>query len=114
MPPPPQLLQPPRWTSDELERDRQRAIEIFRKQRLEEPLEVYLEAYDEKQKAFEDLLELTVDLTQIRERAVDILADKRLRDALRYIAGPPICDDDWKTLADATRPSALPVVAGAP
>jgi hypothetical protein len=102
MPPPPQLLQPPRWTSDELERDRQRAIEIFRKQRLEEPLEVYLEAFDEKQKAFEDLLELTVDLTQIRERAVDILADKRLRDALRYIAGPPISDDDWKTLADAT------------
>jgi hypothetical protein len=61
-----------------------------------------LEAFDEKQKAFEDLLELTVDLTQIRERAVDILADKRLRDALRYIAGPPISDDDWKTLADAT------------
>lgn len=102
MPPAPQLLQPPRWTPDELERDRQRGIEIFRRQRLEEPLEVYLEAFDEKQKAFEDLLELTVYLTQIRERAVDILSDKRLRDALRYIAGPPISDDDWKTLADAT------------
>lgn len=102
MPPAPQLLQPPQWTPDELERDRQRGIEIFRRQRLEEPLEVYLEAFDEKQQAFADLLELTVDLTQIRERAVDILSDKRLRDALRYIAGPPISDDDWKALADAT------------
>lgn len=102
MSPAPQLLQPPRWTPDELERDLQRAIEIFRKQRLEEPLEVYLEAFDDKQKAFEDLLELTVDLTQVHERAIDILTDQRLRDALRYIAGPPISDDDWKTLADAT------------
>lgn len=97
-----QLRQPPRWTSEELERDRQRAVEIFRKQRLEEPLEVYLEAFDDKQKAFEDLLELTVDLTQVHERAIEILTNERLRDALRYIAGPPISDDDWKTLADAT------------
>lgn len=102
MPPTPPLLPPPRWLSDDLERHRQRAIQIFRKQRLEEPLEVYLRSFDEQQQAFEDLLELTVDLTQIRERAVDILADKRLRDALRYIAAPPISDDDWKTLAEAT------------
>lgn len=102
MSPAPRLLPPPHWTPDELERDRQRAIEIFRKQRLEEPLEVYLEAFDDKQKAFEDLQKLTVDLTQVREHAIDILSDKRLRDALRYVAGPPISDDDWKTLADAT------------
>lgn len=91
----------PRWTSEQLEADRLRAIEIFRKQRLEEPLEVYLEAFDEEQRAFEDLLELTLDLTQVREHAIAILTDDRLRDALRYIAGPPISDDDWKTLADA-------------
>ena len=47
------------------------------------------------------LLELTVDLREVHEHAVDILADRRLRDARRYIAGPPISDDDWKTLADA-------------
>lgn len=29
------------------------------------------------------------------------MADRRLRDALRYLAGPPISDDDWKTLAEA-------------
>lgn len=91
----------PRWASEQLEADRQQAIEIFRKQRLEEPLEVYLEAFDEKQSAFEDLLELTLDLTQVREHAIAILTDRRLRDALRYIAGPPISDDDWKTVADA-------------
>ncbi len=29
---------PPRWTPDELDADRQEAIELFRKERLEEPV----------------------------------------------------------------------------
>lgn len=99
--PPPQLVAPPRWTAEQLDKDRIRAIEIFRKARLEEPLEVYLEAFDAQQQAFEDLLELTVDLTQVRQHAVAILTDRRLRDALRYVAGPPLSDADWKTVADA-------------
>jgi hypothetical protein len=98
---PPRLQKPPEWTPDELERDRQRSIEIFRKVRVEEPLEIYGEAFDARQGEFENLLEQTVDLTELGQHAIDILTTPRLRDALRYIAGPPISEDDLKTLAEA-------------
>ena len=52
------LLQPPQWNASELERDRTRAIEIFRKERVEEPLETYGEAFDRRQAQFGDLLEI--------------------------------------------------------
>jgi XamI restriction endonuclease len=97
----PQLQKPPVWTPDELERDRQSAVEIFRKQRVEEPLEIYGEAFDQRQGQFEVLLEQTVDLTELGQHAIDILTTPHLRDALRYIAGPPISEDDLKTLAEA-------------
>ncbi len=84
-----------------MERDRARAIEIFRKERVEEPLETYGEAFDRRQAQFENLLEQTVDLTELGKHAIEILTTKKLRDALRYIAGPPISEDDLKTLAEA-------------
>jgi hypothetical protein len=99
--PAPHLQKPPYWTPEDLERDRQRAIEIFRKQRVEEPLESYAKAFDTRQAAFEDLLEQTVDLTELGRHAIDILSTPRLRDVLRYVAGPPISEDDLKTLANA-------------
>lgn len=97
----PQLQQPPRWTAEELARDLQRAIQIFRKQRVEEPLDIYGEAFDRRQGEFDVLLEQTLDLTDLGPHAVSILTNTRQRDALRYIAGPPISEDDLKTLAAA-------------
>lgn len=94
------LLPPHRWSSEELARDLQRATEIFRKQRVEEPLELYGEAFDLRQGQFENLLEQTVDLTELGNHAIDILTTPKLRDALRYLAGPPISHDDLKTLAE--------------
>lgn len=41
-----------------------------------------------------------MDLKELRQHAIEILATPHLRDALRYIAGPPISEDDLKTLAD--------------
>lgn len=41
---PPSL--PPRWSEEELAADRKRAIEAFRVERMQEPLEVYVEAFD--------------------------------------------------------------------
>jgi len=80
---------------------RQRAIEIFRIDRMEEPVEDYLEAFDRYQGYVEDLLETTVDLSDFDEPALDILTDERLLEAFRYIAGPPISEDDLKVLAEA-------------
>lgn len=93
-------LQPPRWTDEQLEADRQRAIEAFRASRMQEPLEAYLEAFDEYRGVVEDLLEQTVDLTQITDSAVDVVTDPALLEAVRYLAGPPISADDLKTVAN--------------
>jgi hypothetical protein len=94
------LIDPPEWTKEELEEDRLRAIEDFRRVRMEEPLEAYLEAFELRQAAFEDLLESTVDLTQLSDHALTILTDPRLLEALRYLAGPPISLDDLKVVAN--------------
>ena len=50
-------VEPLRWTEEQLEADRLKAIEAFRVERMQEPLEAYLEAFDEYRGAVEDLLE---------------------------------------------------------
>lgn len=91
---------PPVWSQEELENDIQEAIRVFRKERIEEPLELYLQVFDRFQGAFEDLLEQTVDLTSFEESALEILSNKDSFDAFRYLAGPPISFDDLKVLSD--------------
>lgn len=93
-------VNPPRWTEEQLEADRLTAIEAFRVERMQEPLEAYLEAFDEYRGSVEDLLETTVDLTELSDAAVAVLTDPALLEAVRYLAGPPISTDDLKTLAN--------------
>lgn len=95
-------VEPPRWTPEQLEVSRLAAVTMFREERLQEPLEQYLEAFDTYRGVVEDLLEATIDLTQLSPDRVEILTDPALLEALRYLAGPPISQDDLKVLADAT------------
>jgi hypothetical protein len=95
------VIEPPVWTSEQLESDRLKAIAIFRNERMEEPLEDYLEAFDEYQGHIEELLETTVDLAQLESTALDVLTDPYLLEAFRYLAAPPISQDDLKVLAEA-------------
>ena len=95
------MIDPPIWSNDELEKDRLKAIETFSKERLEEPLEDYLEAFDEYQGYVEEVLETTIDLSELENTALDFLGDARLLEAFRYLAGPPISEDDLKVLAQA-------------
>jgi hypothetical protein len=96
------VTEPPVWTRDQLEVDRLKAIANFRNERMEEPLEDYLEAFDEYQGHIEELLETTVDLAQLENTALDVLTDPHLLEAFRYLAAPPISQDDLKVLAEAT------------
>jgi hypothetical protein len=57
------VTEPPVWTREQLEIDCVKAIGLFRRERMEEPLEDYLEAFDEYQGHIEELLETTVDLS---------------------------------------------------
>ena len=82
--------------------DRRNAIALFRKERLEEPLEDYLEAFDEYQGYVEELLETTVDLSQLENAAMEVVTDPHLLEVFRYLGAPPISEDDLKVLADVS------------
>jgi len=92
---------PPVWTEAQLDADRLAAEEHFREGRHTEPLEVYLELFDKYQTVVEEVMEETVDLTQLEVRALDILSDERKREVFRYLTGPPVSEDDLKVLMRA-------------
>lgn len=89
------------WLHEQLEADRLVSEEVFRRERMQEPLEAYLDAFEEVQDAVENLLESTIDLSLLNEQALNILTDSPLLEAFRYLPGPPISLDDLKTLAEA-------------
>ncbi|MFD8479002.1 XamI family restriction endonuclease [Kitasatospora sp. NPDC059673] len=93
---------PPTWGPSELEHERQASIEIFRYERTGEPLEQYLSQFEVSKAAIDTILEMTVDLETIEESAADVLGDADLKDVARYLASPPISDDDLRILADTT------------
>jgi hypothetical protein len=91
---------PPRWSDEQLTEGLNKAKARFRKERLEEPIEAYTEAFETYQGSMEDLLEASVDLTRLGENALELLSDPLSLTAFRYLAGPPISKDDLKVLAD--------------
>ncbi len=94
---------------ERLETDRQIAIEAFITERMKEPLQAYVAAYDRIEKLVTALLIGTVDLTRLKESAREILSSPEMISALRYVPGPPISADDLKTLVSpqALQPKAL-------
>ena len=95
------MKSPPLWTADELDQSRIRSEEHFRLGRHTEPLELYLELFDEYQGTVEEVLEQTVDLSELRAQAPGLLADERKFEVLRYFSGPPVSKDDLKVLIQA-------------
>jgi hypothetical protein len=93
---------PPRWSDDELAADVSTAIQNFREIRMSEPLEQYLETFDEYRTTVEDLIEGTVDLTTLSDEAIEYLTDPHLLTAIRYLASPAISADDLAVLAEAS------------
>ena len=93
---------PPVWSHAELEAGIEAATAAFRRERIGEPLEKYLDFYQSAREATETLLEATVDLKHLNEMAAQVLSDPELVNAARYLASPPISADDLETLADVT------------
>jgi hypothetical protein len=96
------MVDPPRWNVEELKNAAAQAIGLFRKERLEEPLGEYLAAFGVYRGNVEKLFEATVDLTDLNAMASDVVANPQLLQVFRYLAGPPISDDDLKTVAQVT------------
>ncbi|MBS1712983.1 MAG: XamI family restriction endonuclease [Armatimonadetes bacterium] len=95
------MIAPPRWTKETLENERQQAIEVFKKQRMEEPLEAYLHYFDKFVTIFEEVLERTVDLKELESQASELMTDEDTLIALRYLTGPPVSTDDLVVLAES-------------
>ncbi|MGH2936663.1 MAG: XamI family restriction endonuclease [Solirubrobacterales bacterium] len=63
-------------------------------------MEQYGENFSDYKADVDELLEATVDLTQMSPPDPRVLESKSLILALRYLAGPPISEDDLKVLAE--------------
>ena len=95
------MRQAPRWSDEQLQQGLEKGRSLFRDERLREPLEAYTEAFDQYQGAVEDLLETSVDLTRLDQTLIDVLTNPALLEAFRYLAGPPISEDDLMVVAEA-------------
>ena len=96
------MIEPRRWTLTELERDSEQAKSIFREERLKESMSQYSEFFEQFSTVFRDLVDRLPALARAEHSAqtlVDILSEDEARTALRYLAAPPVSEDDLKTLA---------------
>jgi len=96
------MRQPPRWTDQQLTAGLTKAKDIFRDQRLQEPLDAYTQAFDHYERSVTSLLQTTNGLTQLAPKAIEVFTDPAMLEAFRYLAGPPISKDDLSVLADAS------------
>ena len=78
------FLVAPRWSAESLEHDAATAVESFRHEREREPLDQYPAHVDECLGTVEELIELTVDLTQLRERATEVVSTARVGVGVGY------------------------------
>jgi hypothetical protein len=84
------MMQPPRWSEEQLEAGLTKAKNLFREERLQEPLEAYTAAFDRYRGGIESLLRTSGDLMQLDGSVTEILTNPILLEAFRYLAGPPI------------------------
>ncbi len=99
------MNEPRNWTFDELTGDAARARESFRRRRLDEPLELYSRFFETFAPVFSaiiDRLSSLVDEPLDPENIAELVGDRDVRAAFRYLAAPPVSEDDLKTLAETT------------
>lgn len=92
---------PPRWSDQELAADANQAAG-FKKMRLDEPLQRWVDTFDVHKAQFEKLLGEfgLADPANLTARRVAELFTEHLDEALRYLTGPPISADDLRVVAE--------------
>lgn len=86
------MREPQKWTPEELAADARHATEIFRRQRLDEPRDLYSSFFQSFVPIFRWLIGHLTALRDIPEPSAllaDIVKDNDLRTAFRYLAAPP-------------------------
>ena len=95
-------VDPPRWSDVQFGDQAEIALQAFREERLRESVEQYPRLFDEYAASVGLLMDETDNLAELFNDSVGILTDSDLLDAVRYLAAPPISEDDLKTLADVS------------
>ena len=99
------MPEPRRWSSAQLETLAIEAVKLFRTERVGEP-RIYSAFFEAFAPVFRDMIEnalpalLKKDVD--RELLAKIVSSDEARTAFRYLAAPPISDDDLKTLASTS------------
>lgn len=96
------FVPPTLWSAEQLDADRNTSIQLFRDERLAEPVQQYLQAFRDSRAAVGDLFTKTQDLGDLDSLENEDLATRTTIDALRYLAAPPISIDDLKTLVNTS------------
>ena len=79
------------------------ARELFRKQRLDEPLQLYSRFFETFTLVFDAIIDRLPSLAEGSVDGIaDLVSDRDGRTAFRYLAAPPVSEDDLKTLAETT------------
>lgn len=94
------MKQPPKWTHDELAAEAVVSEGLFRTGRLD-ITDAWAAHYSEARAKFELLFTKLGDLRadSITDASLSAVYGEKLGEALRYLAGPPISDDDLKVIA---------------
>lgn len=95
-------IDPPRWSSAQFDEHAAISRRAFREERLKESTEQYPRLFEEYVERVRLLMCQTGNLSECSNDLVEILTDSNLLETLRYVAAPPISEDDLKTLADVS------------
>jgi hypothetical protein len=92
---------PPRWAARQLAADAEKSAAFFRTERLA-PTEAWKQHFTNAKDRFVSLFDELGQLgpKEINDQTLAAAYKGNLGEALRYLAGPPISDDDLKVLAD--------------
>lgn len=98
------MILPPVWEQAQLVEEARIAITKFRNERLVEPLENWKRTVDHYQAMFSQLFRVygLENPANLSPAQVAEMFKTGLGDALRYMAGPPISEDDLRVLADCS------------
>jgi hypothetical protein len=96
-----------------LQTDVHKATHAFRKERINEPLDLYDQFFGQFASIFGELIDQLPNIAKDpvdSELIADLVDGRNKQKAFRYLTAPPISADDLKTVADATiTPSRLRV-----
>ena len=97
------MSEPRKWTLAELTRDAEEAKALFRQQRLDESRGIYSRFFNTFAPIFDWMIDQMAGSDPLDPaHMVQFVGDEDIRTAFRYLAAPPVSEDDLKTLADTT------------